>query len=303
MPELPEIEHLKRSLEPVLIGATVLRVFAYRSDVIRHAGFAKAGNHSSNLLLGSEIQQLDRHGKQLAIVGNRKTALCIHLGMSGQCWLEPSSLKSRLNNESQRKNHIHCRWRISSSNGIYDLIFRDPRRFGGIWSFPSINDLIDLRWSQLGHDALTISTQNLRDAVRTTMRPIKSALLDQRIIAGVGNIYADESLFMSRIHPMTPGSLLSTDDVSTLARSVRQVLRQAVAAGGSTLRDYRDGNGSPGAYQQHHQVYGRGGQSCRRCQTPLLAIQVTQRTTVYCPRCQRLPRTKPLKRRTNSAGA
>jgi formamidopyrimidine-DNA glycosylase len=201
--------------------------------------------------------------------------ICVHLGMSGQLWFCPAGTRPA------RPDHIHCEWRLPGGR----LVFRDPRRFGGLWTYTSVEELTEQRWSRLGPDALTLDARTLRRRLGRTHRAIKGVLLDQSIVAGIGNIYADEILFAARLHP---ASRVPADRCRLLARSIRQVLSQAIAAGGSTIRDYMDGRGQPGSYVRQHKVYGRAGQPCRRCDTPLETRSLGQRTTVFCPGCQDL---------------
>jgi formamidopyrimidine-DNA glycosylase len=292
VPELPEVEHLKRTLEPTLIGATVLTVRVHRRDVVRQIRGKRRRSMKADLLHGQTITRLERHGKQLAVISD-DGAICVHLGMSGQCRVrDPRVVEvTAANGRAMPPSHIHCRWLLHTSLGERELLFRDPRRFGGLWTYPSWQQLHTQRWAILGDDALTITGPQLRCAIEHSRRPIKAALLDQRLIAGVGNIYADESLFAARIHPQTLACALTREQVNTLARSIRTTLRRAIVGGGSTLRDYRDGSGQPGAFQLRHVVYGRAGLPCRHCATELIGELVAQRTTVHCPVCQSNGRT------------
>ena len=202
--------------------------------------------------------------------------------MSGQLWYQPSRL------HLQRRDHVHCIWWIDSPTASGRLVFRDPRRFGGLWTFPSTEALHATRWSRLGPDALSIGAQTLRRRLCQTRRPIKAALLDQHIVAGIGNIYADEILFAAQIHPLSISNSISATDYRTLAHVIHSVLRHAIAAGGSTTHDYIDGHGRPGSFARYHQVYGRPLQPCLRCGRQLQSIKVRQRTTIFCPQCQRI---------------
>jgi formamidopyrimidine-DNA glycosylase len=143
-------------------------------------------------------------------------------------------------------------------------------------------------WSRLGPDALAVRSRALGANLLRTGRPIKAALLDQAVVAGVGNIYADEALFKSRINPLKPANRLSAAEVSRLAAALRTILARAARAGGSTLQDYFDALGNPGSAVQLHAVYGRGGQPCFACGLPLVVCTVTARTTTFCPSCQDL---------------
>lgn len=291
MPELPEIEHLKRSLEPVLVGARVRQVRLLRRDVAHSVTCDGSSRRTRrrDLLLGDIIESLTRHGKELTINSGAGPLVCVHLGMSGQLWYQPSRL------HLQRCDHVHCIWWIDSLTTSGRLVFRDPRRFGGLWTFPSTKALHATRWSRLGPDALPIGAQTLRRRLCQTHRPIKAALLDQHIVAGIGNIYADEILFAAQIHPLSISSSISTTAYHTLAHTIHSILRHAIAAGGSTTQDYIDGHGRPGNFAEYHQVYGRPLQPCLRCGRQLQSIKVIQRTTIFCPQCQRIfngPRTR-----------
>jgi formamidopyrimidine-DNA glycosylase len=284
LPELPEIAHLKSSLEPELAGAVVQEVLLARPDVVRNIGHGPIPTRilRRKLLLGEQIAHLERHGKELAILTRSGPTICVHLGMSGQLRHYPS--RRRL----ERSDHVHCRWRLASGGGR--LVFRDPRRFGGLWVFASRAELVETRWSRLGPDALRIDTPTLRARLARTRRPVKAALLDQRLLAGIGNIYADEALFEARIHPFEIAADLDPGAVRVLAGTCRKVLGRAIAAGGSTIRDYRDGSGRAGGYSLRHQVYGRADEPCIRCGHALRGVRLSQRATVFCPRCQRVHR-------------
>ncbi len=292
MPELPEVETVRRTLEPRLLGRAVVTTRLHRRDMLvvpgdPPGGFsrARANNgrrprrvRSADLLGGGTIAELVRHGKQLALVGSSGRVVCVHLGMSG--WLVWRARGVRLD----QADHVHAAWRLDDGSR---LVFRDPRRFGGIWAMQSMDDLRRERWDALGPDALGVRAEQLRRGLGDSHRAIKAALLDQGVVAGVGNIYADEALFESRIDPRRPAGSLSADEAAALARAIRRVLARAVKARGSTLRDYRDGDGAPGAFQRAHSVYGRAGEPCRSCGAPLASGLLGQRTSVWCPACQR----------------
>lgn len=291
MPELPEVESIRRSLEPRLIGRTVRSATLHRRDVLvlpgdpfggfaRQRGQARRARprrvHSADLLAATSIVELRRRGKQLALIASSGRVLIVHLGMSGQ--LFHRALGQRIPDTT----HIHATWRLDDGR----LIFRDPRRFGGLRALASTTDL-DAQWAGLGPDGLTLEPDALAASLARTARPLKAALLDQTVVAGVGNIYADEALHAAGLDPSRSAASLADSDIARLAAAIRRVLSQAVEAGGSTLRDYVDANGDPGTYQLSHAVYGRGGRPCPRCTTPLATTTLAQRTTVWCPRCQR----------------
>lgn len=293
MPELPEIEHLKHTLEPALVGAIVSDVRVHRADIVRCTSNGRRREPlKHSLLFNQRISRLERHGKQLAVISESGASICIHLGMSGQCWIRSSACADNATANEHTTSHVHCRWILQTAAGERELLFRDPRRFGGLWTFSTYEQLLAERWAVLGPDALTITGGQLKRRIHQTRRMIKAVLLDQRVLAGVGNIYADEALFAAGIHPLTPACSLSNPQFNTLAGAIRKTLRQAVASGGSTLQDYRDGAGRTGNYQSFHAVYGRARQPCLRCKTKLISQPVAQRTTVYCPQCQNNRRTR-----------
>lgn len=279
MPELPEIEHLRQSLEPVLIEAKVLSKRLYRRDMVRSHP-PNSSRAPARLLAGLNITHLKRRGKQLAIITREGPTLCVGLGMSGQLRYMPG--KERL----AQSSHIHCIWSIQSKRGRGRLFFRDPRRFGGLWYFDSYEDLLAQRWSKLGPDALTIRSDQLSGALAGSRRPIKAALLEQSLLAGVGNIYADECLHRAGIHPRLLAGEASPEQIKKLCQHLRAILKKAIAAGGTTVSSYLDANGTAGTFALVLRVYGRGGQPCLVCGAKLQRIEVGQRTTVFCEYCQ-----------------
>lgn len=276
MPELPEVESTRRSLLP-LLGGRVVSVELRRGDVVEGSRTPAA------LLAGSSILGLHRRGKQLAIEGTGGVVL-VHLGMTGQLELSVANTPTR----PPHDRHTHAVWSLTLATppalrGV--LWFRDPRRFGGLWTFASMNDVYT-RWSALGPDALTISGDELARAIAGSKRAIKAALLDQRVLAGVGNIYADEALFRVGIRPGKLAARITREQSERLSAAIREVLGESIRSGGSTLRDYRDASGQAGSFQSRHRVYGRGGEACVMCGTHLTQTTIAQRTTVYCRRCQ-----------------
>ncbi len=290
VPELPEVESVRLSLLPHVRGRVIRAAEVRRRDVVMISGprggeRALPSRHQGvHLLQGARIESLERRGKQLALVGVKgksRRVLVFHLGMTGQLFcLAPGA-------HLPEPTHVHVVWRLDSGAR---MVFRDPRRFGGVWSLAN-REALDKRWSELGPDALTISAAELESRLSKTRRMIKSVLLDQQVLAGVGNIYADESLFLSRIPPRAIASGLSPQMVRRLADAIRSVLAQAVESGGSSLSDgtYVNADREPGAYQRSHAVYSRGGMPCGACQSVLLTALISNRTTVWCPRCQPMP--------------
>jgi len=296
MPELPEVEHLRRSLDPWVVGGRFGRVSVRRRSVVSFATDRLRADPESALLSNAAIVATHRRGKQMALEAATGRVLVIQLGMTGSVTIERGAHPRGID-----AKHRHVIWEFtpaaSATSALPDdgvetdrpwrLVFRDPRRFGGLTAYESVEALGEV-WSTLGHDALRASGRLLRSSLDRSTRPIKAALLDQAVIAGVGNIYADESLFAAGIHPLRTCKSLHPEDFHRLASKIRLTLSRAVRAGGSTLRDYRDAFGEPGDAVQEHKVYGRAGQPCPRCPARLEGLRVGGRATVFCPRCQDL---------------
>lgn len=292
MPELPEVACVGLSLERLLVGRRVEAVRVSRPGVITGSRGDRA------LLVGDKVSRVSRHGKQLAIVGSGGGCVCVHLGMSGQLCVmgkgQAATTKRRTTPPSGSgldaavPAHTHVLWRLDGGLG---LRFTDPRRFGGLWTFVDEAALVAKRWSRLGPDALSIGPRELSHALSKTRRSLKAALLDQSLIAGLGNIYVDELLFNAKLHPLLPGNELDPAHLPGVVRRMRTLLHGAIARGGSSLRDYVDGDGQQGSQQMRHRVYGRGGLVCKRrgCGAVIHSEQVAGRTTAWCPSCQRLP--------------
>jgi len=278
MPELPEVETVCRVLRAGLVGAEVRSVTLRRADIVT----GRAGR--ADLLAGATVTGVRRRGKSFALVaraGERDRLLGVHLGMTGQMLLLPKGTRPPTR---ALDPHTHAVWRLGGDKGW--LVFRDPRRFGGLWTFGSSAEL-DRHWESLGPDALSDGAAGALERARASRSPIKARLLDQRLVAGIGNIYADEALFEAKLSPLRVAATLTDREVAALAGAVRSVLTKAVEARGSTLRDYRDPLGEAGGFVASHRVYGRAGLACVECGRTLASGTVGQRTTVWCPRCQR----------------
>ena len=283
---MPEVEHLRRTLVPLLVGRLVSGATLHRRDVAvgpgdPMGGFARQRSPvrprrltAAQMLDRARILEIRRRGKLLALVAEDGRALGIHLGMSGQVlWSARGG--------TLPKDHVHATWRLDDGSRF---VFRDPRRFGGLWVADRCERLPP--WTRLGPDALSISPADLADRFMNAKRPIKAALLDQGLVAGVGNIYADEALHRAGIHPLALACALPRARLERLGSCVGALLEAAMRAGGSTLRDYRAAGGQAGEYQRSHRVYGRRGRACLACGALLASGRIAQRMTVWCPRCQ-----------------
>lgn len=273
MPELPEAETIARQLRPHLVGRRIASVRLARSDVLR--GDLR---RAQAVLVGRRVRQIVREGKRIHLAVDANAGLVFALGMTGRLTVARSN--------EPLDPHTHLRLGLERTGR--ELRFSDSRRFGGVWLLDGVAEGAASPLAPLGPDPMTMTWKVFRRLLGAR-RQIKSLLLDQRRICGLGNIYVDESLFAARIHPRTLASRLGEQSGKRLLRSIRRVLRSAIAAGGSTVRDYRGAVGSTGTFQHRHQVYGRAGEPCRRCGTALQRIVLAGRGTTFCPRCQRCP--------------
>ena len=274
MPELPEVETTRRGVEPWLSGHVVERV------VIRRPSLRWPIPVEDMLALqGQVVRRVRRRAKYLLVDFDQGSAVW-HLGMSGSLRLvEPSE---------EPKKHDHVDWHLA--NGKV-LRFHDPRRFGALLWQPHGEQLTQL--ANLGPEPLEppdvsgLTAGSLYQASRGKRQAVKLFVMDNRTVVGVGNIYANESLFLAGIRPTTPAGQISQARYERLLAFIRLVLSKAVEQGGTTLRDFVNSDGSPGYFAQQLNVYGRGGQACPTCQATLKEIRLGQRSTVYCSRCQR----------------
>jgi formamidopyrimidine-DNA glycosylase len=273
MPELPEVETVRRRLAPLLEGRRLDRVEIADPRLTRPLDPADVARE----LEGEVVTVVDRRGKYLILRFDSGRALLVHLRMTG----------SMLHGDGALPDDPHRRARVELDDGAV-LTYRDVRRFG-TWLLLEPSELDAYLDARVGREPLAEAYRARDLAAKLAGRriPVKAALLDQRTVAGVGNIYADEALWRARIHPLTSADALSIDEVKALHRAVRRALEQGIARQGSTLRDYRLPDGGSGEMQHEFKVYGRAGEPCERCGTPIDKIRVAGRGTWYCPSCQR----------------
>jgi formamidopyrimidine-DNA glycosylase len=270
MPELPEVETTRRGIEPLVRGHRVTAVVA-RNPRLRW----RVPKHLNDHIAGARIDAVTRRAKYLLLTTEKGT-LIIHLGMSG-------SLRVVATSEPPLKwDHVD----IVLDNGQC-LRLRDPRRFGAVlWTpdDPAMHKLL----KHLGPEPLgeSFSADYLFAITRKRRRNIRDTLLDARLVAGVGNIYANEALFAAGIRPRRPAGRLSRRDCTRLVTSIRKILQRAIAAGGTTLRDFQRADGEPGYFQFNLKVYGHADRPCSRCHTLIKLVRLGQRSAFYCPRCQ-----------------
>jgi len=279
MPELPEVETVAQGLRASLVGRTVVGVEVRwtRSVVPPHpAAFARR-----LVLMGQAITDVGRRGKWVVIGLSGGDTLLVHLRMTGRLVLESGEAPAGR----------HTRVLFFLDNG-QRLRFSDQRKFGRIMLTSEPQEVLgDLGPEPLGDD---FTAARLRDMLAHRRGRIKPLLLNQRFLAGLGNIYTDEALWRAGVHPLRRADSLSPIEVQRLHQAIRSVLRAAIASGGTTLPDaaYQRADGRPGEFASRLAIYGRAGQPCPRCGTTIERIKVSQRGTCYCPRCQPLPEDK-----------
>jgi len=271
MPELPEVETTRRGVAPHVERQKVTAVRIYDSRLRW-----PVPRDLARRLVGRVIDRIDRRSKYLLFRAGHGT-LIVHLGMTGslRVYRDPPT----------RRSHDHVD--LEFGNGVV-LRYHDPRRFGAmLWSPRRVGDHPLL--AALGPEPLSpeFSPTYLFSATRTRSAAIKLGLMDSRLVVGVGNIYANESLFRAGIRPATRANRISLTRSARLVAAVQETLSEAIAKGGSTLRDYVDSRGEPGRFQLGYHVYGRAGEPCRICATTIRVVRLGGRATFYCPVCQR----------------
>ncbi len=287
MPELPEVETVRRGLEPVLVGARLSRVEARRPDLRfpLPEGFVQR-------LTGAVIIRLDRRAKYLLAPLDRGDVLVMHLGMSGRFEIARPEGAARpgefLYAADPDPKHAHVVFETEAGGRV---TYYDPRRFGYMALIPA-QTLADHPWfAGLGPEPLSeaFGAAHLVRAFTGRRQGAKTLLLDQRVVAGLGNIYVCEALHRARISPLKPAGAIAASKVAALVQAVRDVLAEAIAAGGSTLRDYAAADGALGYFQHRFAVYGREGEPCAtpRCRGTVVRTQQAGRSTFHCPTCQR----------------
>ena len=269
MPELPEVETVRRSLLPI-VGARIDAV------EVREPRLRRTLTHDfARRLTGRAIHDIERRGKYLLFHLSGNEVLLAHLGMSGALLLQPSGTLAQ--------THDHVLLRLS---GDRQVTFNDPRRFG-LLRVGRLDELMELR--NVGPDPLsgTFSLDDLTALARGRKKPVKNLLMDQRALGGIGNIYANEILFRAGIRPGRQARRLTRAELQRLFAATRQILSSAIRLGGSSISDYRDSDGRPGYFQLRLKVYDRAGESCVRCRTPVRRVVHAGRSSFFCPACQR----------------
>lgn len=270
MPELPEVETIRSGIAPHLTGQKIVRVVVRQPRLRWPVPETLAAD-----LVGQRIRRVDRRAKYL-LVYTDTGAIIIHLGMSGRLRLLPT--------ETPPFKHDHVDWVLANAQC---LRFSDPRRFGSVlWTRepPEQHPLLHA----LGPEPFdsTFSGAYLREQAQGKITAIKSFIMDNHIVVGVGNIYANESLFRAGIHPLRPAGQVELTKYQRLAIAIQEVLHEAIRQGGTTLRDFMGGQGEPGYFQQYLHVYGRHALPCTVCSQPIEHCRIGQRSSYFCPCCQ-----------------
>ena len=291
MPELPEVEVTRRRIAPLLEGRRVARVHTSRPSYF----FLTPPARLRRGLEGRVIGKLERVGKYLLAEVEDGGRLLLHLGMTGQLFgdgvaslrLLSARRRAALAPEQQPRfepdRHTHLRFEVADRGP--SVMFRDVRKFGKVQLLAPGEH--SERLDKLGTDALVITGAALFAAMRGRKAAIKTLLLDQALVAGVGNIYADEALFLAGVRPRRPGARVTSAECERIAEAVRSVMLRSIETGGSSISDYVAPDGSDGAYQDERRVYAREGEVCQRCGGRIRRTVLGQRSAHWCPGCQR----------------
>jgi formamidopyrimidine-DNA glycosylase len=273
VPELPEVESIRRSLEPLILDRRIVRASIRDPRLVA----PELPEEVEAQLREMRISALDRRGKYLLLELEAQRTLLIHLRMTG-------SLRHRRPGSGEE---AHERATLSLDDGS-ELAYRDVRRFGS-WRLLGCDELEPYLAARLGPEPLAprFTTVLLGERLRGRRTPLKSALLDQRTLAGLGNIYADEALWRARLHPLRPAGTVRRPALERLHGGIREALEMGLARQGATLRDYALPGGERGSMQDEFRVYGRDGEPCGRCGATIAKMRIGGRGSWYCPRCQR----------------
>jgi len=291
LPELPEVEVTRQRISPVFVGRTVAALETTPPSYF----FLTPPRDLRRAVVGQTVRALERQGKYLVADLDDGRRLLLHLGMTGQLFsagvasvrLLSATARAALSPGDQRvfAPDAHTHLRFAFTDGGPDVFFRDVRKFGKVQLLKAGER--SARLDRLGTDALTVRGEQLFRATRGRRVAIKNLLLDQAVIAGTGNIYADEALFLGGVRPRRRASRVTRAECERIADALRAVMRRSIETGGSSISDYVAPDGSDGAYQDERRVYARRGEPCPACGTPIARTVIAQRSAHYCPACQR----------------
>ncbi len=275
MPELPEVEVVRLGLAPRLVGRRIIRIAAGEKSLRRQSPLPEL----LKWLQGRRLADLSRRGKYLVFALEGGVTLLVHLGMTGHLLLGSES------KPLPELKHVHLVFHLD--NGL-ELVYQDVRRFGQVLVFPPGATPAPLQ--EVGREPFSpeVTANWLADQARGRSRPIKNFLLDSHLLAGIGNIYACEILFAARLHPATPAGSLALTDWRRVLKETRRILTEAIGQGGTTVSSYLNSQGEAGLFQVQLLVYGKEGEPCRRCGTPIKRLVQAGRSTFFCPKCQKL---------------
>jgi len=274
MPELPEAETIARDLRRRVVGRKVTGVKVTHADVL---GAGLTSKSISERLAGRRIAEVGRRAKNVVLRFEDGPVVVVNLGMTGRLVVSEAPKASEL-------RHVAVRFDLDHGGA---LLYDDVRRFGRIDVYAP--ETWEEKQRELGVEPLSeeFTPERLHELTQRSRSPIRNWLLDQRRVAGVGNIYANEALFRARIHPARPANTLSRSEATRLRDAIRDVLTEAIKVRGTTLRDYRDANGETGGFEPLLRVYGREGRPCPVCGTPIERTVIGNRSAFYCPHCQK----------------
>jgi formamidopyrimidine-DNA glycosylase len=291
MPELPEVEVTRRRIGKLLVGRRIARLVTTKPSYF----FLTSPRTLQRALVGRTVQELSRHGKYLLARLDDDGTLLLHLGMTGQLFGEGARSLRLLRAPDRRTpsteeprgfqpdEHTHLQLEFEDAGPR--VFFRDVRKFGKVLLIGAGRS--DARLEKLGVDALEATGQHLFEAAKKRATPIKSLLLDQSVIAGIGNIYADEALFLAGVSPRRAARRVDAEACAAIVAAAQRVMRRSIQTGGSSISDYVNPDGSDGGYQNERRVYGREDEPCHTCGTPLKRVVIAQRSSCFCPICQK----------------
>ncbi|MBU8879669.1 DNA-formamidopyrimidine glycosylase [Bacillus sp. FJAT-29790] len=273
MPELPEVETIRRTLQELVINKKIDHVSVFWPKIVKHP---EEVSQFKDALVGQTISDIGRRGKFL-ILYSEDFALVSHLRMEGKYGLFQKT--------EPVDKHTHVIFHFTDGT---ELRYKDVRKFGTMHLYLKGNEFDLLPLSHLGPEPFSddFTIEGLSSKLSKTKRNIKAALLDQKVVVGLGNIYVDEALFRARIHPERPADSLTENEIAKLYKEILNTLSEAVQKGGSTIRSYVNSQGQIGMFQLELFVYGRKGEACKVCSSPLERIVTGGRGTVFCPTCQ-----------------
>jgi formamidopyrimidine-DNA glycosylase len=285
MPELPEVESIKRSLEPLIVGSVITKTLVNQIKIVCGRTTKRIEDHTKlkqflTLPIGHRVNSLQRIAKNIIITLDNESVFVIHLKMTGQLLFAKSSTDPKLTNK-----HSHVI--LELDNGF--LIFNDVRKFGYFMYHSSLAEAYSIgHFADLGADPINDNCgfEEFWNKLKIKKKPLKTALLEQKIVVGIGNIYSDEICFASGVLPSRLCNALSREQGLELYKNINTILNRAIELKGSSISDYVLADGSKGQYSKEHKVYGHKSKPCFVCTSPLLSTKIAGRTTVYCQKCQ-----------------